>query len=106
MKFSSLNGANTHLCPFICNNEPRRREISRKFQRNFSINKQSYFFCPLSIKVPLWPLFYSSLLTVAPPGFVIGGAEKDGVWGGAPEKFSWTTPSTFAINATNAPFIG
>ena len=42
---------------------------------------------------------------VAPPGYLIGGAKRKGVWGGAPENFSWTTPSTLAINVTNAPFI-
>ena len=26
--------------------------------------------------------------------------------GGAPGKFFWATPSTLAVNATNAPFIG
>ena len=56
----------------------------------------------------LWPKILHHKFTersVAPPGFFIGGAKRDGVWGGAPEKFSWTTPSTLAINATNAPFI-
>ena len=43
--------------------------------------------------------------SVAPPGYFIGGAKRNGVWGGAPENFSWTTPSTLAINVTNAPFI-
>ena len=42
---------------------------------------------------------------VAPPGYLIGGAKRGRVLGGAPENFSWTTPSTLAINATNAPFI-
>ena len=42
---------------------------------------------------------------VAPPGFFIGGEKQDGVWGGAPESFSWTTPSTLALDATNALFI-
>ena len=46
-----------------------------------------------------------SLPAVAPPGFFIGGAKRDGVWGGAPENFSWTTPSTLAVNATNTPFM-
>ena len=44
--------------------------------------------------------------TVAPPGIFIGGARNVGVWGGAPENFSLTTPYTLAINVTNAPFIG
>ena len=43
---------------------------------------------------------------VAPSGIFIGGAKEVGVWGGAPENFSLTTPSTLAINVTNAPFIG
>ena len=44
---------------------------------------------------------------VAPPGtFIGGGAKNVGVWGGAQENFSFTTPSTLAINVTNAPFIG
>ena len=39
---------------------------------------------------------------VAPPGFFIGGAKQDGVLGGAPENFSWTTPSTLTLDLTNA----
>ena len=36
---------------------------------------------------------------MAPSGIFIGGAKEVGVWGGAPENFSLTTPSTLAINA-------
>ena len=47
---------------------------------------------------------------MAQPGIFIGGggggAKNVGVWGGAPENFSLTTPSTLAINVTNAPLIG
>ena len=42
---------------------------------------------------------------MAPPGIFVGGAKEDGVRAGAPENFSWTTPSTLAISATNTPFI-
>ena len=40
--------------------------------------------------------------------FLLGGGAKNvGVWGGARENFfSLTTPSTLAINVTNASFIG
>ena len=47
---------------------------------------------------------HHSKLAVAPPGCFIGGTQ-DGVWGGAQQNFSFTTPSTLAIDATNAPFI-
>ena len=38
--------------------------------------------------------------------FYWGGANDVGVWGAARENISGTMPSTLAINATNAPFIG
>ena len=46
---------------------------------------------------------------VAPPRIFIGGGggvNNIGVWGGAAENFSLTTPSILAINVTNAPFKG
>ena len=46
-------------------------------------------------------------LSGAARNFYWGGGAKDaGVWGGATENFSLTTPSTLAINVTNFPFIG
>ena len=50
-------------------------------------------------------LHFSVTKPVAPLGIFIGAAKQDGVWGEATSNFSLTTPSTLAIDATNAPLI-
>ena len=42
---------------------------------------------------------------VAPPGFFIGRTKQDWDLRRSPGFFSWTTPSTFAVNATKGPFL-